>query len=317
MQQTPPRYHPLAALACMTALVAGCAGYAPKPYERPLTYPPIQEPQPAPAQSGLADLGAVRLAYTDTGGPGEAVVLLHPATGSLRSWPHQQPALYAAGFRVVTYSRRGHAGSDIGDPKQRGTAAGDLAQLLDHLGIQKAHLVGVAAGGIYATDFTLAFPQRVHKLVIANSIVAIGDAAYMQENTALRPKGFDQMPPEFRELGAQYRAGNPAGVRRWLQIEEENAISPATMAQTRQPPINQLTLAALATIRTPTLLITGDADLYTPPAMLARLAAQIPRVQARVLEGSGHSPHWERPDAFNATVIGFLQQKPREAPSAR
>ena len=48
-----------------------------------------------------------------------------------------------------------------------------------------------------------------------------------------------------------------------------------------------------------------------------RLVAWLERRYARVLEGSGHSPHWERPDAFNATVIGFLQQKPREAPSAR
>src|SRR6266567_2890782 len=76
----------------------------------PLT--PIPIPPQAPAKEGIAVLPGTRLAYWDTAGNGEAVVLLHPATGSARIWSYQQPVFVKAGYRVIAYSRRGYGGSD-------------------------------------------------------------------------------------------------------------------------------------------------------------------------------------------------------------
>ena len=158
---------------------------------------------PHPARDGLADIGGVKLWYSDTGGSGEAVVLLHAATANAFGWIYQQSTLAKAGYRVITYSRRGRYPSEIGPSEPRGSAAGDLKLLLDMLRIGRVHVVGVAAGGIYATDFALSFPDRIASLVIAGSIVAVGDPEYMKRSGALRPSGFNELPSDFKELGPQ------------------------------------------------------------------------------------------------------------------
>src|SRR5262245_17050480 len=99
--------------------------------------------QTSPAvRETYAELSGVRLSYVDSGGTGVPVVFVHAATGSSRVWEHQIPAFTAAGYRVITYDRRGFGRSAI-DPKgvQPGTAADDLLGLLNHLGIDRLHLV--------------------------------------------------------------------------------------------------------------------------------------------------------------------------------
>src|SRR5580765_5387639 len=87
---------------------------------------PIAIPPQAPAKEGIAVLPGTRLSYWDTGGNGEVILLLHPATGSQRIWSYQQPVFAKAGYRVIAYSRRGYGGSDPVPKDNPGTAAGDL-----------------------------------------------------------------------------------------------------------------------------------------------------------------------------------------------
>ena len=122
-------------------------------------------------ETKLATLPDVRLAYWDTGGEGETVVLLHAGTGSHAVWEHQRPALAAAGFRVIGYSRRGHLGSDAGREEAPGTGSGDLAALADHLGLGRFHAVGTAAGAIVAADFALSHADRLLSLTLACTIL--------------------------------------------------------------------------------------------------------------------------------------------------
>src|SRR5882762_1123705 len=95
---------------------------------------PIAIPPQAPAKEGIAVLPGTRLAYWDTGGKGEAILLLHPATGTARIWSYQQPVFVKAGYRVIAYSRRGYGGSDPVPKENAGTAADDLHNLADFLG---------------------------------------------------------------------------------------------------------------------------------------------------------------------------------------
>ena len=69
---------------------------------------------------------------------------------------------------------------------------------------------------------------------------------------------------------------------------------------------NRLSFSLLETIRVPTLLLTGDADLYTPPPVLELFAARIRDSVSRVLHGAGHSAYWEQPEVFNREVLAFL-----------
>src|SRR3989442_5855382 len=122
-------------------------------------------------REAYAGLPGVRIWYADSGGSGQPVVFMHAATGSSQVWGHQIPAFTEAGYRFIAYDRRGWGRSVI-DPAglQPGTVADDLLALMDHLGVDRFHLVATAAGGFGALDFSLSFPQRLRSLVVANSI---------------------------------------------------------------------------------------------------------------------------------------------------
>jgi pimeloyl-ACP methyl ester carboxylesterase len=256
-------------------------------------------------REGLADLPGVRIWYADTGGDGPAVVLMHAATGSCRVWEHQVPAFTRAGFRVVAYDRLGWGRSVIdASGAQPGTAAGDLHALMDHLRLDRAHLVGTAAGGFGALDFALSFPRRLRSLVVANSIGGVQDEAYLALGRRLRPPQFDALPPELRELGPSYRAADPDGTRRWIELERlSRPEGPRAPAQEMR---NRITFARLEGLDVPTLLLTGGADLYTPPPVLAMFAARIPAAESVIVPEAGHSAYWEAPEAFNRAVLDFL-----------
>jgi pimeloyl-ACP methyl ester carboxylesterase len=258
-------------------------------------------PRQVPAREGMADLGDVRLWHWDTGGEGEPVVLLHAVVGSGAMWLYQQPVFAEAGYRVIGYSRRGHFRSEPGPADSTGTAAGDLAKLMDGLGIERAHVIGTAAGAFCAADFALAHGDRVKTLTLATSLVAVRDADYMKRTTAARPGAFESYPPEFRELGPAYRFANPAGVAAWLKLVGEAV--PAKVTQSYASP---LTLDALATLAMPVQLLTSDADPYAPPPVMKTLAERISGSELKLIAGAGHSAYWQQPRAFNRAVLDFL-----------
>src|SRR5580765_1797935 len=109
-----------------SVLVLGVAATRARAALSPEPLTPIPIPPQAPAKEGIAVLPGTRLSYWDTGGNGEAIVLLHPATGTQRIWSYQQPVFAKAGYRVIAYSRRGYGGSDPVPKDNPGTAAGDL-----------------------------------------------------------------------------------------------------------------------------------------------------------------------------------------------
>ena len=268
----------------------------------------IASAAPLPAREAHADLPGVRIWYTDTGGSGVPVVLLHANTGSSRVWDYQTPAFTARGYRVIAYDRRGF-GRSIIDPAglQPGTGADDLLGLVNHLGVDRFHLVGTAGGAFVALDFALSFPQRLRSLVIANSIGAVQDEDYLELGRRLRPAPqFNALPPEIRELGPSYRAANPEGTRRWVELERiSRPEGPPAPAQTMR---NRVTFAALEQISTPTLLLTGGADLFAPPPLLKLFSARIKRSESVVVPEAGHSSYWEQPEVFNRAVLTFLRK---------
>jgi pimeloyl-ACP methyl ester carboxylesterase len=264
--------------------------------------------QPPPAYAGLregsADVPGARLFYVDSGGTGPAVVLLHAGTGSRQVWEHQIPAFAAAGYRVIAYDRRGYGRTTVAPDGPLSTAADDLDALLTALGIDRAFVLGTAAGGIVATDFALAFGRRVRALVIANSLVGVQDPEYLALGRRLRPPAFAALPPDMRELSPTYRAANPEGTARWLALEHASrAPGPAPPAQ---PSKSQVTFKALERLTVPTLLITGESDLYTPPPVLRLFAERLPTAETLVLHDVAHSAYWEAPDAFNRAVLEFF-----------
>jgi pimeloyl-ACP methyl ester carboxylesterase len=261
----------------------------------------------APAHGTHAELPGVRLWYRDTGGSGVAVVFMHAATGSSRVWDYQIPAFTAAGYRVIAPDRRGFGRTTLAPGGiQPGTAADDLLALMDHLRIDRVHLIGTAAGGFASVDFALSFPQRLRSLVIANSIGGVQDEDYLELGRRIRPPEFSALPADVRELGPSYRAGNPEGTRRWIELERANrSEGPPPPVQTMR---NRITFALLETIRTPTLLLTGGADLYAPPPVMQLFVKRIKGTESVVVPEAGHSTYWEQPEAFNRAVLAFIRK---------
>jgi pimeloyl-ACP methyl ester carboxylesterase len=276
-----------------------------------------------------ASLPGVRLFYRDTGGSGQAVVFMHPATGTSQVWENQLAAFARAGYRAIAIDRRGWGRTEI-DPAgpQPGTAADDLLALMNQLGIQQFHLVGSAAGGFVTFDFALSYPDRLRSFVVANSIGGVQDDEFVKLGAELRPAEFLAMPAHLRELSPNYRAADPEGTRRWLEIERgSRSGGPASAEATAgragearapgaargnptpaQPLKNRLTFAALETIMRPALLMTGGADMYAPPPVTRMFVQHIKRAEFLVIPDAGHAASWEQPDAFNRAVLAFLKK---------
>ena len=259
--------------------------------------------QPSIHEAYAAVPGA-RIFYRDTGGNGTPVILLHAATGSSRVWEYQISAFTAAGYRLIMFDRRGWGRTEIDPGASPGTAAGDLAALLDQLRLDRVHVVGTAAGGFVALDFTLSFPARVRSLTVANSIGGVQDPEFLELNHRIRPPEFDKLPPEFREVGPSYRAGNAEGTARWVELEKISR--PPGPRAPAQPMRNRMTFAMLEGIKTPTLLLTGDADLYAPPPITRMFAQHIKGSEVLIVPEAGHSTYWEQPEQFNQAVLKFL-----------
>jgi pimeloyl-ACP methyl ester carboxylesterase len=251
-----------------------------------------------------AELPGVRLWYRDTGGNGVPVVLLHANTGNSQAWVYQIPAFTKAGFRVIAYDRRGWGRSQAQPGAQPGTAADDLRALMQLLGIERFHLLGTAGGGFLAFDYALSFPQQLRSLIVANSIGGMQDEDYLALHARLRPAQFAAMPPELRELGPSYRATDPEGVRRWLEIEHTSRQPEATA----QPFRNRMTFSMLESLKIPTLMITSDADMFAPPPVLRMFTARIKGAEALIIPEAGHASYWEKPEIFNRAVLDFIRK---------
>jgi len=175
---------------------------------------------------------------------------------------------------------------------------------MEHLGVGRFHLLGSAAGGFICPDYALSYPERLLSMVIACSQAGITDTAYREVSNLLAVGGFRQMPASFREVGPSYRAANPAGTVRWAEIEQ-GAIPNGRI---NQKMAHDLSWAAIERIRTPTLLLTGSADLILPPSRLPKFASRLQNCETAVVSEAGHSAYWEQPIAFNSAVLDFISR---------
>src|ERR1700733_15413418 len=114
----------------------------------------------------FAELPGVKLWFTDSGGAGVPLVLLHANTGTSAVWANQVENFSRAGYRVIAFDRRGW-GRSIANPAtgpQPGSIAGDLDALAEYLKLDKFHLLGVAGGGFAALDYAAWHPERLRSL---------------------------------------------------------------------------------------------------------------------------------------------------------
>jgi pimeloyl-ACP methyl ester carboxylesterase len=257
------------------------------------------------ARRDFADLPGVRLWFTDTGGNGEPVVLLHANTGTSEVWEPQVPAFSKAGYRVITFDRRGWGRSqaDTATGVQPGHTSEDLHALVDFLRLERFHLVGVAGGGFVALDYAAWHPDRLSNLVVGASTGSVSEREIQDFIARIEIPGIRSLSAHYREVSASYRGANPEGTKRWLEIEQHARQSNAPVQPMRSPN----TFAKLDGITTRTLVVAADADLLAPPALMRLWARHVKGAQWATVRDAGHSLAWEQPDVFNDIVLRFLK----------
>ncbi len=262
---------------------------------------------PSPAEGRHAALPGVALWYTDSGGDGTPVVLLHANTGTVESWRPQIEALSQAGFRVIAFDRRGWGRSRI-DPAtgaQPGTVADDLEALVRHLALPRFHLVGIAGGGFVALDYAAWHPERLIRMVVAASNGQFQEPDMQAFSQRIAVPGLEEPHLRiYREVGVAYRAADPDGLARFAAMEHA-ARQPDAPAQPMRTPN---TFAKIAQIQVPVLVMTAGADLLAPPALMRFWSRHLPNKRYVHVPDAGHSINWEQPEVFSRLVLDYLQE---------
>jgi pimeloyl-ACP methyl ester carboxylesterase len=131
---------------------------------------------PAPHRSGFVTANGVRLHYLDWGGTGPALVLIHGYGDNPHAFDDLAPA-FTDRFRVVAYARRGHGRSEAKPPYDTATLTEDLRQLMDSLGVARAHLAGWSMGGNEITAMAGTYPDRVDRIAYLDAAFDWADPA--------------------------------------------------------------------------------------------------------------------------------------------
>jgi pimeloyl-ACP methyl ester carboxylesterase len=239
--------------------------------------------------------------YTDHGGAGIPLVLLHAAAGHSDCWTEQIPTFTAAGYRLVTYDLRGFGRTPAEGHATESSISEDLFGLAKALQLPPFFLAGTAYGGFGALEFAVDHPEMLRGLVLSTSFGGLTDPEYTALRASHIPPDLASWPTVEKELGKTYRAANPNGVARFLEMESSGYKPDGARQSLRQP----LTLDRISKISIPTLVIAGDEDVYAPPPVMQALAAAIPGARFEVIAGAGHSAYWEQPAAWNALILDF------------
>ncbi|HEV8573918.1 MAG TPA: alpha/beta hydrolase [Dehalococcoidia bacterium] len=266
----------------------------------------------------IAEVNGIQLYYEEHG-KGFPLVFAHGAGGNHISWWQQVPA-FSRKYRCITFDHRGW-GLSL-DEHDRGPAAfvDDLTALVTHLGLDDMFLVGQSMGGLTCLGFTIAHPQRVRGLVMANTFAGMRREVWLASHDDLRAsaQAIWQRRREDgvkRALGREFTKTQKDRTFLYKQIRMLNENGPNRLQTDSQvqrlralerAPDTGITSEALASISTPVLFIGGEHDEVMPVSLMAVAQGLIPGAQMHVIPGADHSAYFEMPEVFNALVLEFL-----------
>lgn len=253
--------------------------------------------------------------YYESHGEGFPLLMIRGLGSNADHWYAQTPA-FSKTYRVITFDNRGIARSacPAGSFSVR-MMADDTLALMDHLGLEQAHLLGLSMGGMIAQELVLKQPNRVKGLILVcthcggeNQLRPSADLETLfkemvfvgsdEAKIAAAPTLFDTTTlserPEVAQQYAQVSLKHPAGpeilIRQWEAV------------------LGHDTYERLPEIKAPTLVLTGELDVLIPPENSEILARQIPNAALMKIPGGGHQILVEQPEACNRAIIEFLSR---------
>jgi len=252
------------------------------------------------------DAGTIHLNY-ETSGNGTPLVLTHGLGGDLHFWDESCEAL-AAHHRVVRWDVRGFGASDKPPgPYTPGDFARDLAGLLDALGLEAVHLLGISMGGVIAQRFALDFPRRLLSLILVSTSSEVGERAvanWQRLADLVEQRGLDARTADAsRGFSPGFAAAHPEVVRG--VTERARHCEPKAYAAAARAVADYQWTADLGRVDAPALVLQGLEDQLTPPGGAVKLGRALSRSRVIMIPGSGHYLPLEQPRVFEAAALSF------------
>lgn len=258
--------------------------------------------------------------YYEVHGQGEPLVMIMGFGGSSGGWVFQRRA-FQKYFQVITFDNRGVGRSDKpGGPYSIRMMAEDTIGLMDHLGIEKAHILGVSMGGYIAQELAINYPERVRKLVLGCTYARQDDTGghtleYHRGMGLAEGCPADELGriPIAKVLRAELPLAFNSRLYRictfpFINIYARLMATRGVAAQF-QAIVGHDTLERLQMIRAPTLVITGTGDRIIKPGSSDVLAKMIPDARLVRIEGGPHSVFVGMRKRFNKEVLDFLRER--------
>lgn len=252
--------------------------------------------------------------YYEVHGEGHPFLLISGLGNDLNSWA-SQVAEFSKRYRVATFDNRGSGRTDAPDhPYCIRMMAGDTVGLMDTLGIEKAHVMGVSMGGYIAEELAMTCPDRVSSLILVTTSVgpyqvkiSILEAWARQALRDMRPMTFFQIMLPFMFNDRSFEA--PGVLEMAVStIAGHSSTPPHILARQMIACVEHDARDRIGRITAPTLVIAGKEDPFVPFSLSEELASSIPNSRLEVLDGGGHGFDGATGQRLNRAVLEFLEQ---------
>lgn len=249
-----------------------------------------------------------RVGYLDAGGGGETPVVFLHGVGSDKSVWQPQLDHFATVRRSVAFDYPGYGESEFVEGATRDDYAAFVLAGMDALGIEHAHVCGLSLGGVIAIAMYAAAAHRCASLIIADSFAVHPDGQAIHDRSVAASRSMTMRQLAEARSGVLLGSATSDSLRVDV-VETMAAIDPAAY---------RLGAAAVwladqrdraASIRCPALILVGEEDVVTPPALSEELHRVIEGSRLQRIERAGHLSNAEQPRTFNAAIESFLSQQ--------
>lgn len=258
-----------------------------------------------------ASIGGIETYYEIHGREGAPwLTFSHSLACSVRMWDEQARA-FGGRYRILLYDTRGHGASAAPPgPYTLDGLAGDLKGLLDHLRIERTHFIGLSMGGMIGQTFGLRHPQVFASLTLADTTsryTAADQPVWMDRIRTAETQGMQPLvaPTLGRWFTEPFHKSRPDVVQRIGALIAATPVAGYTGCCHALPQIN--VSGRLKEIRCPILVLCGEQDPSTPPAMAREIHENAPGSKLVLIPQAAHLSNLEQPEAFNRALSQFLE----------
>jgi len=256
--------------------------------------------------------------YYKVEGQGDPLVMIQGFGGGHDAWFFQTRA-FRKYYRVITFDNRGIGKTDRSpEPYTIRTMADDTVGLMDHLGVENAHVLGMSLGGMVAQEVAINYAERVGKLVLVCTSTGEGEISDVHPEM-LRAMGVKEgsEAPDLRSVDFNKSMSTIVSLafnRRLYRMIlvplsriQMKRIGVEAHIQQMEAVVGHSTVDRLHLIKAPTLVITGTEDRIISPRSSDEIAGRIPDARLVKIEGGSHAFSMEMRGRFNKEVLDYLR----------